>query len=120
MKTINVMAAVLLASAMALIWVVSAPRAPRSAANGSRVAMQTPAPSPDRAASRRALLDRFRLTSRKLDSIERDTLTRTGQSPVYSRLLREARTRRDHTQYALDLFGYSDTTDPMAWEVARA
>lgn len=120
MKTVMVIAAVMLVLGMALIWIVSIPRAPQPAVLGPTVATPTTAPSPDRAARRRELQDRFTRTSRRLDSLERDTLYRVGRSPVYSRLLREARTRRDHTQYALDLFGYSDTTDPTAWEVARA
>ncbi|MBW8890066.1 MAG: hypothetical protein JF616_20115 [Fibrobacteres bacterium] len=68
----------------------------------------------------KALIDRYARSARKLDSLERNALSRGGEDTVYSRLLRQAHTRRDHTQFAFDLLGYADTTDPTAWEVARA
>jgi hypothetical protein len=98
MKKINATAAVLFAAVLALA-------GPASLDHESR---------------RHALLDRYARSSHKLDSLERDTLARGSEQAVYSRLLREAHTRRDHTQSAIDLLGYADTTDPTAWEVAHA
>jgi len=110
----------LLAAVLALVWVATAPRRPATTVPGATAFTSQRALPPEREMRRQALLDRYARSSRKLDSLERDTLARGAERTVLSRLLREAHTRRDHTQYAIDLLGYSDTTDPTAWEVARA
>lgn len=72
------------------------------------------------ASQREALHARFRRNERRLDSLANVAAARAGDS-VYVRLWREARTRRDHTQYAISLLGGSaDTADPQAWEVRRS
>jgi hypothetical protein len=82
---------------------------PKSGANERRVLNQ-------------ALLERYRRNARKLDSLAGldSSGTRPNGSTALSRLMGFARTRQDHTQYAINLLGFADTTDPTAWEVAHA
>jgi hypothetical protein len=135
MRKTNAIAALLITIAVILIGIVSLPRKPRLAAaahrgpgttaqRGAETASSLPSAvraGPDRVSRQKALRERFSLSLRRLDSLERDSLrNRSSDSAVYARMLRTVRTRRDHTQYALDLLGYTDTTDPAAWEVARA
>jgi len=82
---------------------------PKAGASGRRVLNQ-------------ALLARYQRNARKLDSLAGLDPSHAGStgSPALARLMGTARTRQDHTQYAINLLGFADTTDPTAWEVAHA
>ncbi len=117
MKKMNAAAAVLIAAALALLGIASFKLKPAASPDTTGAKQAASASNPH--ARYRALIDRYALSARELDSLERNAPAR-GENAVYSRLLREAHTRRDHTQFAFDLLGYADTADPTAWEVARA
>lgn len=70
----------------------------------------------------KALRERYERNARKLDSLAGldSPQARASGSTALSRLMGTARTRQDHTQYAINLLGFADTTDPTAWEVAHA
>ena len=76
----------------------------------------------DRRVLNKALLERYERNARKLDSLAGldSSPARSTGSAALSRLMGTARTRQDHTQSAINLLGYADTTDPTAWEVAHA
>jgi len=118
MRKTNALAGILAVGILACLALVSLPRKPRMVPG-----TQAPAPAfrMSMDARRNALLDRYELNLRKLDSLARDSgAISEAERKVTQGLLQAARTRSDHTQYALDLLGRADTADPAAWEVIRA
>lgn len=120
MQWTKVLTAVIIAATLALVGIATFPSKPKPAASPGTSGTIRGASESNLSARHQALIDRYALSARKLDSLDRKAPARGGEQAVYSRLLRDAHTRRDHTQFAFDLLGYADTADPTAWEVARA
>jgi hypothetical protein len=93
-----------------------------SAAPGTAPVTHPKAGAADRRVPDRALLERYQRNARRLDSLAGldSSQNRPSGNTALSRLMGTARTRQDHTQYAINLLGFADTTDPTAWEVAHA
>jgi len=120
----QVLIAILASGMLAYVGDVPASGALRSGSAASGIAPVThpEAGAADRRVLNRALLERYQRNARRLDSLVGldSSRTRPSGNTALSRLMGTARTRQDHTQYAINLLGFADTTDPTAWEVAHA
>ena len=87
MQWTKALTAVIIAATLALIGIASFPSKPKPAAPPGTTGTLQGASASNLNARHRVLIDRYALSVRKLDSLDRKAPARGGERAVYSRLL---------------------------------